>query len=149
MSIFGEKSEFAKKTIRFIKESLFFFIFIMLIIQIYYIELYPISTSENHIDSQLKTCFSNQKIIAYSVEMYNIDYEDGIHELNEYTLKELIEKGYSKNIIFGPEKKCYYSSNGDLQNNGFISCKYHGDLNGNINETPYKKDEAKKEYKKN
>ena len=72
-----------------------------------------------------KACFSNQRVIQGAVEMYNMDVPTMMHQLD---LKILIEEKYLKSEPSKPETTCEYTNVGDLAANGFVICKYHGDV---------------------
>lgn len=77
-----------------------------------------------------KECFSNIRILTRATEMYNMSESTKITEINDSTYNILIEKKYLKAIPILPEKKCQYLSEGDISKDGYIYCKYHGDLEG-------------------
>ena len=78
--------------------------------------------------SRMKSCFSNQRILQGAVEMYNMDVktEDMMHYLDQ----ELLVQGkyLKKKLENEPERSCFYLSRGDLAEDGFIYCDYHGDI---------------------
>ncbi|MBR4328339.1 MAG: hypothetical protein IKP71_00625 [Candidatus Riflebacteria bacterium] len=93
-----------------------------------------------------KACFSNLKIIAKAVEIYNMDNAVKITELNDSTLELLINSKYLKQKPQPPElTRCFYSSEGDITKSGYIYCKYHGDLKG-IKECEFNKEHDIKAY---
>ena len=83
-----------------------------------------------------KACFSNQRVLQGAVEMYNMDHDVMLHEVNEGVI-ELLKKGkYIKdNHFFCPTKNepGHYLSQGDLCEDGVIYCDYHGSVAGDGN----------------
>lgn len=76
-----------------------------------------------------KACFSNIRVITGAVEMYNMDNDIKIQELNDSAIEILVKNNYLKSKPEPPEiNKCIYTSEGDLVMDGFVYCKYHGDL---------------------
>ena len=78
--------------------------------------------------SRMKSCFSNQRIIQGAVEMYNMDVktEDMMHYLDQ---DPLVQGHYlKKKLVNEPERSCFYLSRGDLLEDGFIYCDYHGEV---------------------
>lgn len=71
---------------------------------------------------KVKSCWSNCRILQGAVEMYNMDNKDMMEKLN---IPLLIERNYLKQLPQGTEKKCYYTSHGDLSTDGYIYCIYH------------------------
>ena len=84
--------------------------------------------------SRLKdNCFSEIRLIAGAVELYNLDNEIKINKLDEKTLQTLVDTKYLKRLPDPFIEKCKYSSEGDLATDtGIIYCEAHGDLNGKI-----------------
>lgn len=78
------------------------------------------SRSSRHI-----ACLSNQRVIQDAVELYNMDYDNMMHNLD---MKILVEGEYLKSEPSKPESSCEYKSMGDLADSGIIFCKYHGDV---------------------
>ena len=78
--------------------------------------------------SILKSCFSNISEIKKAVDRYNKENNEKITEFHDYsTLLFLIKGKYLKEIV-KPALGCYYSSIGDLSDNGIIFCNNHGDI---------------------
>ena len=78
--------------------------------------------------SRMKSCFSNQRVIQGAIEMYNMDVktEDMMHYLDQ---EQLVRGNYLKKKLENePERSCLYLSRGDLVEDGFIYCDYHGDI---------------------
>ena len=95
-----------------------------------------------------KACFSNIRVILGAVEMYNMDVSTMMEELNPKTLDILVKGKYLKSLPNLPEpSKCEYKSLGNLTDEGFIYCKYHGDLQYLI-ECEYYKDNDYNQYEK-
>ena len=86
--------------------------------------------------SPQKKCFSNMRFLLGAVEMYNMDNEEMLHEINEDVI-ELLKKGkYLKNDLYCPHsnKPGHYHNHGDLCEDGVIYCDYHGSVDGYGNE---------------
>jgi prepilin-type N-terminal cleavage/methylation domain-containing protein len=79
-----------------------------------------------------KACFSNMRVLEGAIEMYNMDVKTLMRELDNNNQKILIEGKYikSKEPFVCPEtsQNGQYLSIGDLTENGFIYCSYHGNL---------------------
>ena len=77
-----------------------------------------------------KACYSNIRVLAGAIEMYNMDHQDTFKELNEKTLNNLYEEKYIKGDINLPTPRCNYRSEGIIKENGagFVYCDYHGDI---------------------
>ena len=71
-----------------------------------------------------KACFSNQRVIQGAVEMYNMDSKVKMDNLDI----NLLIKGKYLMQPTKPESSCEYSNIGDLSDDGFVFCKYHGDV---------------------
>jgi len=78
-------------------------------------------------NSRQKACFANQRVLMGAVEMYNMDRNEMIHEMNETVIDLLMEGKYLKAKV-----ACYdtppgrYFSTGDLAKDGVVSCTRHG-----------------------
>lgn len=81
-----------------------------------------------------KMCFSNQRVLQGAVELYNMDVETKMRELDDEAQKILIEGKYikAKEPWVCPEtsRGGKYYSIGDLTEDGFIYCSYHGNTKG-------------------
>ena len=77
-----------------------------------------------------KVCYSNIRVLAGAIEMYNMDNKDTFKELNEKTLNYLYEEKYLKGDINLPTPRCNYRSEGIIKEKGvgFVYCDYHGDI---------------------
>ena len=76
-----------------------------------------------------KACFSNQRVLQGALEMYNMDHEEMLHEMNDDVIELLKKEKYIKGEhIYCPEKNKpgYYRNNRDLCEDGVIYCEYHG-----------------------
>ena len=76
-----------------------------------------------------KSCFSNIRLLNGATEMYNMDNSAKINELNNSTIKILIDNKYLKKKLYCfdlPENE--YKSKGDISKDGFIFCELHGNL---------------------
>jgi competence protein ComGC len=77
--------------------------------------------------SRMKACFANQRVLAGAVEMYNMDHNEMLHNMNESVIEMLQEGKYLKSKV-----ECYdtprghYFNTGDLAQEGTISCTRHG-----------------------
>ena len=83
-------------------------------------------------NARKKACFSNMRVLQGAIEMYNMDVVTMMRELDDNNQKILIEGKYikSKDPLVCPETsgKGKYYSIGDITENGFIYCSYHGNL---------------------
>ena len=77
------------------------------------------------IENPLKSCYTNLRIIQGAVEMYNMDHEKLMTDLD---MKLLIDGHYLKNEPRKPLKECYYYSIDNISENGEICCELHGGL---------------------
>ena len=80
--------------------------------------------------ARLKACFSNQRVIQGSVEMYNMDNKIPIEtalpgEAFEKCEELLVKEGYLKNNIDLIEPECSYGFF-DIVGSGTVFCKKHG-----------------------
>ena len=78
------------------------------------------------INSKKKACYSNIRVIQGAVEMYNMDASEMMSDLNFDDLKS---GRYFKEIPVPPDKPCSYQGT-DLDNDGYVYCTFHGDLQG-------------------
>ena len=85
-----------------------------------------------------QACASNIRIIQGAVEMYNMDSKISMKHLDNDSMKELIKGKYLKEEPEKPETSCEYKNFGNLADDGFVFCKYHGDL-GYLLECDYSK----------
>ncbi len=78
-----------------------------------------------------KACFSNMRVLQGALEMYNMDNNEMLHEMNDDVI-ELLRKGkyITEDRIFCPYKKDpgHYHNQGDLCEDGVIYCDYHGSI---------------------
>lgn len=82
-----------------------------------------------------KRCASNIRLITGGIEIYNMDHSNNsIKKYDSSILDTLIHDKYINESFFKEKhKECEYASQGDLSNEeGFIYCKYHGDLQGKV-----------------
>ena len=79
-----------------------------------------------------KSCFSNQRLLLSAIEMYNMDNNEMLHELDDNAQDLLIRGKYLKSdrVIICPDSagKGKYYSQGDLCEDGVIYCDYHGSM---------------------
>ena len=107
---------------------LFCLIFYILVYLLYPPEYSPFS--RGGYEGGFKNCFRNQRVILGAIEMYNMDNTESICELNENVLEILYKKKYLYNKIEGSVKgKCKYLNHGDLTQDGFLYCEFHGYYN--------------------
>ena len=101
----------------------------------------------NRSDARKKACFSNMRVLAGAIEMYNMDVCTMMRELNDDNQKLLIEGKYlkSKDPYVCPESYNggKYVSIGDITEDGTIYCTYHGTIDG----VKIKSDMTYKDYK--
>ncbi|MBP5468968.1 MAG: hypothetical protein J6Z11_06945 [Candidatus Riflebacteria bacterium] len=72
--------------------------------------------------SRVKSCWYNNQIITGAVEMYNMDHSTTMEKL-DFPL--LIKEKYLREIPKGSDKECYYTSHGNLCDDGYVYCIYH------------------------
>ncbi len=81
-----------------------------------------------------RACFSNQRLLQGAVELYNMDVETQMRELNDKAQEILLEGKYikGKEPLVCPETsgRGQYLSIGDITENGFIFCTNHGNTKG-------------------
>lgn len=77
--------------------------------------------------AQTKACFANQRVLAGAVEMFNMDQETPIKNLDENVIRTLVEMKYLSNPPVCPSGGIYHSS-GDLNDSGSIRCTIHGEV---------------------
>ena len=80
---------------------------------------------KGHAPSKEKGCYSNIRVLQGAVEMYNMDNEEMMTELNANIL---VDSKYLKSIPKGTEPECKYFTKGNLTEDGEICCKLHGGL---------------------
>ncbi len=73
-------------------------------------------------------CDSNQREIIGAIEMYNMDNNGWIKHCDDKVIEELKNKNYCHKF-YRLYSKCKYHNKGDLTNDGFLYCEYHGTLN--------------------
>ena len=79
----------------------------------------------HHHYNRRNACYSNIRVIQGAVEMYNMDSNSMMKELN----LDLLQEGkYLKEKPFPPEEECNYSNKGDLSENGEVYCALHGGM---------------------
>ena len=128
--LFAKKgeSEFDKRPIGVIIEAIIclFIVGFLSFLAINNINIYKDSKNANK-----KRCFSNLRMINEAVEMYNMDVSEMMVNID---LKTLINNKYLKEEAIDG-LKCKFKNTGDLSQDGFVYCEYHGDLSGNIKGT--------------
>ncbi len=76
-----------------------------------------------------KACAANMRVIAGAIEMYNMDHEVPLRELNAVTLKGLVRDSYLKTHPTPPDIGCMYEGRDlDRVSNlvSAIRCPVHG-----------------------
>ena len=79
-----------------------------------------------------RACFANQKTIAGAIEMYNLDFNTNIRQLDSAFFNRLKNEGYLQSIPYCPGNKTT-SKNGSsysIDSTGEISCESHGAVYG-------------------
>ena len=99
--------------------------------------------------SKQQACFSNIYTLTNAMDEYNMDCSSDkiLKSYNERLDKMLLDKKYLKEEIVKPNPKCEYVSEGDLLDNGFIYCKFHGDTKNSLN--IWNRDKARAEIRGN
>ena len=118
-----------------IKNIIFIVIFFLLVVSVGPVLAYKSAL----VDSEKKNCFTNQRLLAGAIEMYNMDNSEMIDNFfpgldYENCEKILIEKGYLKEMLIIPNRDCSYGGI-NVTGSGTIFCKLHGSVyNYNYNE---------------
>ena len=73
-----------------------------------------------------KACYSNIRVIQGAVEMYNMDVNSMMTQLD---INTLIGGNYLKSKPSSPETSCAYQG-ASLDGNGSVYCGWHGDVEG-------------------
>ncbi|MFZ5950153.1 MAG: competence type IV pilus major pilin ComGC [Candidatus Rifleibacteriota bacterium] len=76
-------------------------------------------------DAQKKACFANQRVLLGAVEMYNMDHEKMMENLDSAAIELLASKKYLKAAPQCPAGGKYFSD-GKLSADGNIQCTIHG-----------------------
>ncbi|GAB4275931.1 MAG: hypothetical protein Kow0029_17430 [Candidatus Rifleibacteriota bacterium] len=76
-----------------------------------------------------KACYANIRVIQGAVEMYNLDHQQMMKNLD---LNALLRGGYIKSMPTKPEPGCRYENRGSLDSNGKIVCRLHGAVDEDI-----------------
>ncbi len=78
-------------------------------------------------------CFSEIRVLSGAVELYNLDNESKINELNDETIKILFDNKYIKEMPNPFIPKCVYRNEENLASNPLsIYCEAHGSPDGSI-----------------
>ena len=79
-----------------------------------------------------RACFANQKVIAGGVEMYNLDFNTNVRQLDSSLFNKLKQEGYLQNIPHCPGKKTTSMDGASysMDPTGEITCKIHGHIQG-------------------
>jgi len=75
-------------------------------------------------NARKNACLANQRVLLGATEMYNMDNEKMLHELN---IQALLDGKYLKSAPVCPDGGTY-SADGDLAENGRIKCNVHGSV---------------------
>ncbi len=70
-----------------------------------------------------KACYANIRVIQGAVEMYNMDNEQMMSNLD---LNKLVQGKYLKSHVSLPEQGCRYENRGNLAAGGYVYCRLHG-----------------------
>ena len=76
--------------------------------------------------SNSRACFANMKTIAGAIEMYNLDFNVDIQEINQEFLEKLKKEGYLQSIPVDPDFGDSASSAYLLAEDGLMFCINHG-----------------------
>ena len=70
------------------------------------------------------------RVLQGALEMYNMDNNEMLHEMNDDVIELLKKEKYLKEDFFCPYKKDpgHYHNQGDLCEDGVIYCDYHGSI---------------------
>ena len=126
------ESEFAKKPNRVIGHSLGILLIFLIVgflakgQSTFNRPVYRMGTKE------AAKCFSNLRLLMGAVEMFNFDGNEKIKTFDASAMMSLLNKHYLKEEPERPTNHCDYLTEGDLTDNGFIYCEYHGSLDGRI-----------------
>ena len=82
----------------------------------------------SHSSSRFYACKSNIRVIQGAIEMYNKDAKVMMEQLDSESMKKLLKEKYLREEPVKPDISCEYKSIGDLSDDGFVFCTYHGDL---------------------
>ena len=122
--------------------SIFFTAIILYVINL--IIFQPSIRRGGHGPSPIKACYSNLRVIQGAVEMYNMDTNETMTDLD---MKLLIDGHYLKNEPRKPDEECNYYSNENLTKTGEICCVLHGGLITEANSEIARKREREEELK--
>jgi competence protein ComGC len=89
-----------------------------------------------------KACFANLRVLTGAVEMYNMDTDNPMNNLD---IDQLVQKKYLKAKPYPPESGCRYLSHGNLAEDGYVYCQLHGSLDGASEGPSRSKDQASNE----
>ncbi len=135
--------EFDKRPIGVIVECIIVFIIVLLFVAL---------TPQPHFchrdrHGEQKKCFRNQNILIVAVEMYNLDCSQKIEYIDSKTYDVLIERLYLKEDFFDLSD-CKYFSEGNISDEGYIYCKYHGSQGHEDKATDYERKVISKKDKR-
>jgi len=99
-----------------------FFITCYIVEEVAHVDRWKVSKSAG----RERACYANMRVLLGAIEMYNMDNAVMINTVDGTTEDRMIDGKYLKSRLSRPEPGCCYSSAGNLQDNGFISCSVHG-----------------------
>ena len=85
------------------------------------LHLHHMENSRFH--SKKASCFSNQRVLQGAVEMYNMDHSTMMSTLD---IDTLVKEKYLHQKPIAPDPQCKYEAVGDLTQDGYVNCKFHG-----------------------
>jgi Ca-activated chloride channel family protein len=96
--------------------------------------------------SRQKACLANQRVLMGAIEMYNMDHDVMITEMNDHVIDDLVQGKYLKSPIVPAEQSCCFGSTGPLDGDGVIICAEHGTVEDpfDVNTDQKIKDEIRK-----
>ncbi|MBI4865034.1 MAG: hypothetical protein HY815_32965 [Candidatus Riflebacteria bacterium] len=97
----------------------------------------PVSSMFGNMDSSnQRACFANQKVIAGAIEMYALDKNTKVTEINRGLLDTLKKDGYLMSVPSDPGQGPDSSANYYMVPTGNgVACKVHGDIGGLVKGT--------------
>ncbi len=107
--------------------------------------LTPDNPLRHRSDPRLR-CYSNIRVLQGAVEMYNMDSDVFMKDLD---FNSLIEGKYLKEKPIPPDKYCNYTNKGDLSEEGQVYCVLHGGLTFDVDNTEEKRKKERDDTVKN
>lgn len=107
-----------------------------------------IRVGSNLLTDNQKACFSNIEKLTEAIKFYNeiCEKEDRAESYDDKMLPVLIEGKYLLKELKPPTSRCEYASDGNLNKDGIIYCKFHGDLENKLG--LWDKNKAKEDWKR-